>query len=295
VWAVPKPETCIRWDKGLGFDSCLLHLSITNLQQCVAVIRAQGKAIDLLEVGDDGNSLLREGRLAFERMQHYPLHQIAQRKVEILGKTLQHLQEAPLDSDTGLYALHRFHDISLVPALQICIRRYNNTNVSTSVRRVMQFETLGTHGCGAEGELMNLVSVVGTIHIPQRGHEAFALFTPRGERGWAHDWEPQFPVSVDDDSEPGTVFHVVHGSARSVWIVCRRDDERLIQYARLIPGKNAGTVTVTLEEHGSGSLVAVEYRLTPLTSQADSELTAFVAHYPAFLQEWERSISAILA
>jgi hypothetical protein len=141
---------------------------------------------------------------------------------------------------------------------------------------------------------MNAVSVVGTIRIPQKGHEAFTLFTPRGERAWARDWDPHFPVPVDDDSQPGTVFQVAHGASHSVWIVCRHEDDRLIQYARFIQGKNAGTVTVSLEERGDGTLVTVEYRLTPLTPQADSELAAFEAHYPEFLQEWETSIGAIL-
>ncbi len=154
----------------------------------------------------------------------------------------------------------------------------------------MQSNTHGSAGHAHGVTPLHSVSLVGTIHIPQTGSEAFRLFTATGERAWAHGWDPRFPVAVDDDSTPGTVFTVAHQAVDSVWLVCRRDDERLIQYVRVIPGKNAGTVTVTLEPDANGSVVTVEYVLTPLDQEAAAELAEFAAHYDVYLQSWEKAI-----
>lgn len=132
--------------------------------------------------------------------------------------------------------------------------------------------------------------LVGAVKVPFDPADAFRLFTPLGEKEWAHGWDPLFPTPVEDDSQPGTVFEIAHDDTRSVWVVCQRESNNLIQYARVIPGKNAGTVTVRLVPQSTGSVATVEYELTALSARAATELAHFASHYPQFLSEWEESI-----
>lgn len=134
--------------------------------------------------------------------------------------------------------------------------------------------------------------LVGTVQVPLLGADAFNLFTPVGEKVWAHGWDPLFPATVEDDSQPGTVFEIAQHGARSVWIVCGRKKHELIHYARVIPGQNAGTVIVRLESKPTGSVATIEYELTALTLSAAIELSHFASNYPRFLATWEESIAA---
>ena len=136
------------------------------------------------------------------------------------------------------------------------------------------------------------VHLTGTVRVPATGAEAFRLVTPRGEREWSPGWDPQFMAPNDDDSAPGTVFQVSHGDAApTTWIVCRRDGDRFVQYARWIPSRNAGLVTVTLVRDGDGSVATVEYELTALTDEGTELLATFASGYEHFLASWETAIA----
>jgi len=112
-----------------------------------------------------------------------------------------------------------------------------------------------------------------------------------GEKAWADGWDPLFPAPMDGDgSIPGTVFEVAHDGNRSVWVVCRCEPDRVVQYARLIPGKNAGMITVTLAPGSGGSVATVEYELTALSDTAADELAVFAAHYTEYLAGWDAAI-----
>jgi hypothetical protein len=148
------------------------------------------------------------------------------------------------------------------------------------------------------------VRLTGSVRVPAGVAEPLALFTPRGERAWAEGWDPRFLAPAADDSEPGTVFETTHGQQSATWVVCDRVAGQSIRYARIIPGENAGTVTVTLA-HGSGGddgirgedgqdgwLATVSYDLTALSADAAANLADFAAHYQQFLAVWEQAIAA---
>jgi hypothetical protein len=120
------------------------------------------------------------------------------------------------------------------------------------------------------------------------------LFTPRGEEDWAHGWQPRFPVPAADDSEPGTVFETHAHSQHTIWLVTSREPGKRIAYARVTPGEQAGTVTVTVDASGGSSEVEVVYDLTALTSAASGKLSEFADGYPAYLQSWQDAIAARL-
>lgn len=130
------------------------------------------------------------------------------------------------------------------------------------------------------------------IEIDLPPDEAFRLFTPRGEELWASEWVPRFPVPVPDDTEPGTVFATSGHGRETIWLVTGREPGRRMCYARVTPGEQAGTITVTLTPAGAGSRVEVTYQLTALSDAAEARLSEFADAYPAFLRSWQDEIEA---
>jgi hypothetical protein len=138
--------------------------------------------------------------------------------------------------------------------------------------------------------------LTGTVRVPLPPGEAFTLFTPRGEERWVDAWRPRFPAGARDDTEPGTVFETAHGAERTTWVVLARDPGRRVSYARVTPGRRAGTVTVDVAPHADGGSTAeVVYDLTALTADGAPDLEAFAGGYAAFLRSWEDAIAAHLA
>jgi Polyketide cyclase / dehydrase and lipid transport len=136
--------------------------------------------------------------------------------------------------------------------------------------------------------------LTGRIQVDLPPAEAFRLFTPRGEQDWAHGWQPRFPAASPDDTEPGTVFETAAHGQHTIWLVIDREPGERISYARVTPGHQAGTVTVTISAVGHRSEVEVTYELTALTDAADEELRGFAAGYPAYLRSWQEAIAALL-
>lgn len=137
--------------------------------------------------------------------------------------------------------------------------------------------------------------LTGRFRVPLAPSEAFVLFTPLGERQWAHGWDPRFPVPSAAHSEPGTVFETDSHGRRTTWIVTHRAAPALISYARVTPGDRAGTVTVTIDATTHGSEVDVTYDLTALTADAEQDLQQFADGYAAYLQSWQDAIIEHLA
>ena len=135
----------------------------------------------------------------------------------------------------------------------------------------------------------------GEIRVPVAPDDALRLFTPRGEREWAHDWEPVFPAEDVDDSAPGTVFTTeADGGAQAIWVVADRT-ERSMRYARAIPGRWAGTVEVRCEPAGAVTVAHVTYDLTVLAAAERQRLREFADGYAAFMREWEQELAAAFA
>jgi len=136
--------------------------------------------------------------------------------------------------------------------------------------------------------------LTGRIQVALPPGEAFRLFTPRGERDWAHGWDPRFPSPAVDDTEPGTVFETSAHGQHTIWLVADRETGKRIRYARVSPGDQAGTVTVTVSPAGQHSEVEVTYELTALTGLAEHKLAEFADGYPAYLRSWQDAIAALL-
>lgn len=137
--------------------------------------------------------------------------------------------------------------------------------------------------------------LTGRIRVALPPDQAFGLFTPGGEEDWADGWQPCFPDPAADDTEPGTVFETRAHGQHTIWVVTDRQPGTRISYARLTPGWQAGTVTVSISAAGSHSEVKVTYRLTALTDEAARHLGDFAGTYPAFLRSWQDAITTGLA
>jgi hypothetical protein len=139
------------------------------------------------------------------------------------------------------------------------------------------------------------VQLSGDLEVALTPDQAFRLFTARGEMDWVPGWHPEFPVDTPDDTEPGTVWRTRAGDRETTWVVARREAPSLVSYARVVPGVQAGTVTVALDAlPGGRSHVRVTYRLTALSGD-DGELAAFAEGYPAMLRHWQDLIERYLA
>ena len=144
---------------------------------------------------------------------------------------------------------------------------------------------------------MTCQRLTGRIEVALPPGEAFRLFTPRGEQDWAHGWHPHFPAPVPDDAEPGTVFETHAHGQHTIWLVTSSEPGKRISYARVTPGDQAGTVTVTIgpsSGRGQASEVEVTYQLTALAPAAAHELAEFADRYPAYLQSWQDAITECL-
>ena len=87
-----------------------------------------------------------------------------------------------------------------------------------------------------------------------------------------------------------------HGQ-HAIWLVTSRELGKRISYARVIPGGQAGTVTITItpsDGRSDVSEVEVTYQLTALTPAAAHELGEFAGRYPAYLQSWQDAITRCL-
>lgn len=134
--------------------------------------------------------------------------------------------------------------------------------------------------------------LTGTLRAAVPMPEALRLFTPEGEREWAHGWDPRYPEGDGaDDTAPGTVFETGDGRTATVWLVLDRRPDGY-RYARITPGCRAGIVDVRCRADGADTLVEVSYDLTALSAAGAEELERFAEGYDAFLADWQRLIEA---
>ena len=127
--------------------------------------------------------------------------------------------------------------------------------------------------------------------------DALPLFTPEGERRWAGEsWNPVYPLpeAVGDGSAPGTVFSTDSDGGAATWVVLERGDDR-VRYARVAPGRIAGTVSVRCTATAPDETeVTVTYDVTSLGPEGRAFVDQLSDGYDAFLGHWREAILAAL-
>ena len=136
----------------------------------------------------------------------------------------------------------------------------------------------------------------GQFLLPLPVTDAVPLFTPEGERRWVGpSWDPIYaiPDAVEDDSAPGTVFTTDSAGGSATWIVLERGDDGM-RYARISPGRIAGTITVTCTPVEAGQTrVSVTYDVTSLSPEGAAFVGELEATYDQFLEDWRQQIVAL--
>jgi hypothetical protein len=137
----------------------------------------------------------------------------------------------------------------------------------------------------------------GTFTVPLPVTEALPLFTPEGERRWAgSSWNPVYalPESSADDTAPGTVFTTESDGGHTTWIVLERREHGM-RYARVAPGRIAGTIDVSCVPSASAATdVTVVYDVTSLSPDGAAFIEELRAGYDGFLEGWRQEIVGML-
>jgi hypothetical protein len=145
-----------------------------------------------------------------------------------------------------------------------------------------------------QGQDHEMAIMGGSFALPMSTDDAFLWFTPEGERAWAPEWAPRYPGG-SSDPVPGLVFEVGAHNEALIWVVADVNWGTAIEYTVVVPGDRAGTVSVQIEPSNGGSVVAVRYRMTPLSSHGHSYIQHLQDDFPAVLESWRASIVSAAA
>lgn len=139
----------------------------------------------------------------------------------------------------------------------------------------------------------------GRLHVAAPVGPAFELFTPLGEKLWVAGWSPEFHHPPGGEPVAGAVFTTAGADGLTTdWVLVDWQPERYrVRYARITPGRRAGTVEVCCEVAGASStVVRVTYELTALGDAGDADLATWTeAWYAEYLAGWERDIAQRLS
>ena len=138
------------------------------------------------------------------------------------------------------------------------------------------------------------IECTGCVRVPLCPDAAIQYFTPEGERQWAPGWDPTYAAGAPAELAPGLVFETEAHGARTTWVVTH-SGPRELAYSRVMPGEQAGIVTVRCEPDGDGTVAHVTYRLTALGPEAARRLVDFEAAYPRLMRLWGELIGKALA
>lgn len=126
--------------------------------------------------------------------------------------------------------------------------------------------------------------------------EAFALFTPAGEKRWIRDWDPRYVHPASGETQAGMVFTTGEGEERTYWSLVDYDPRGLrSRYARVTPASRFGFVEVACEPDAGGTRVTVTYTFTALTPAGEAFLAGFGEDaFRAMIEGWKGLIEAWL-
>jgi|SRR5579862_2853109 len=163
-----------------------------------------------------------------------------------------------------------------------------------------RFGRLGRLGM-AEGPLAHAHSeFTFTVQAPMA--EAFPLFGPEGERGWAGPhWDPEFVYPVPARDVEGAVFriyhaHSGHGHLVATWVNTAFDAQAgHAAYVYVIEGRLATRIDVQLTPvDAAATRVRVMYERTALSPSVNPDIAEMAQSDPKMGPEWEKQIGEYL-
>ena len=158
-----------------------------------------------------------------------------------------------------------------------------------------RFERLGGMDM-SEGRLAHARSEF-TFTVAAPMAEAFPLFGPEGERGWAGPhWDPQFVYPMPAKDVEGAVFRVSHGHHSATWVNTAFDAQAgHAAYVYVIEGKLATRIDVQLTPVDATTTRArVMYERTALSPSVNPHVAEMSQKDAKMGPEWEKSIGEYL-
>jgi hypothetical protein len=135
-----------------------------------------------------------------------------------------------------------------------------------------------------------------TIRLDAPAARTFEMFTPLGERAWAHGWDPGFLHPLDGEGCEGSVFITRAGGVETIWTTVAHDPPHRAVYSRVTPGLHAVIVQVDLRpSEDGGTLADVSYAFTALTPAGNDAVAEMVDGFSGWMEEWETSINRALS
>jgi hypothetical protein len=138
----------------------------------------------------------------------------------------------------------------------------------------------------------------GVVRVAAPLPQAFACFTPEGERRWVDGWMPHYLAPADAGAElrEGLAFRTRHGDETTLWFVSRLEAANgVVDYVRVTPGSRMGRVSIRCYEADAGVTdVTVTYELTALSVAGERLLDEFAGQFDAMLRDWERWIAGAM-
>ena len=119
----------------------------------------------------------------------------------------------------------------------------------------------------------------------------FPLFSPEGEKLWAHGWDYTHLLG-SKDLQRDYVFLTDshdHKSTQAIWIVADYDPvKHYVSYYKVEPGEKVGKIVVEcFEQTNTSTLVKVTYKYIGLSDSGNQFVSSFTKEaYREFIGEW---------
>lgn len=126
-----------------------------------------------------------------------------------------------------------------------------------------------------------------TVDLP--AHEAFPLFTPKGEEEWVPGWQPTYIAPETGETCRDMIFVTGSGDDATLWTCLEWQPEMLhVRYLRATPESRVAFVDVSCRAVGSRTTaVRVSYALTALSEAGREQINAMTPQsFAASIDEW---------
>ena len=142
------------------------------------------------------------------------------------------------------------------------------------------------------------VELSGGFAIRATVTDAFALFSPEGERLWVPGWNPEVLHPSGAGWERGLIFRTREDRGEAVWVVAALDRERHeVEYLRVEPGRYVARVRVQCRaEDATRTAVRVTYTFVGLSEAGNREIAAMSgAAFEEKMRRWQGWIDGHLS
>ena len=128
----------------------------------------------------------------------------------------------------------------------------------------------------------------GSLTIKLEPSEAFALFSPEGERLWVPGWQPELLHPQGTDWAEGQVFRTREEYGDAVWVVSLLDRVKChVVYYRVEAKRYVARIEVKAIGAKGGSEISVAYSFVGLSDHGNKEIDAMVqSAYNEKLRRW---------